>query len=68
MSAVFADMKELRMSNGDVVDAFSGMKLRCTKCVPLRDPYRREDDPNTVVRCAECGKRHSTDSLEWVGE
>ncbi|MFB6282556.1 MAG: hypothetical protein ABEK59_01285 [Halobacteria archaeon] len=26
-------------------------------------PIREKDDPNTVVRCAECGRKHSTDSL-----
>jgi NAD-dependent SIR2 family protein deacetylase len=60
--------KQLRMDNGDVADAFAGMALRCTGCDTLTEPTRREDDPKSVVRCAECGKRHSTASLEWIGE
>lgn len=43
------------MINDDIV-------LECTRCEADRD-YERESD--TVVRCEECGKRHSMDSLEW---
>lgn len=69
--------KQVDMVNGEVVDIsdnpFAGMQLRCTRCHggesespggALTDPTRKADDPKTVVRCAECGKRHSTDSLE----
>lgn len=65
------------MQNGEVLDAgeivTAGMKLRCTRCHggedespggALTEPTRGDDDPKTVVRCAECGKRHSTNSLE----
>jgi NAD-dependent SIR2 family protein deacetylase len=40
-------------------------KLRCVDCRPhLTTPVRYRDDPETICRCAQCGKRHSTDSLE----
>lgn len=63
-------MKEVRMKNGEVVNAdgdpsIAGMKLRCTRCEDTTDPTRKDGDPKTVVRCAECGKRHSTQSLEY---
>lgn len=63
-------MKELRMVNGEVVDV--DIKLRCTEChggndeAPggaLTEWHRKDDDPGSVVRCDDCGKRHSTDSL-----
>lgn len=53
----------------DVVDlggtiAGSTTKLACTSCRPWRTrPVRKRDDPETVVRCAQCGKKHGTDSL-----
>lgn len=72
-------MPKQTMVNGEVVDVstnpFAGMRLRCSQChggndeAPggaLTTPERREDDPQTVVRCAECGKKHSTDSLEYA--
>lgn len=34
---------------------------------PLTNPVRKRDDPSSIVRCAECGKKHSTNSLEVVG-
>jgi len=38
--------------------------LRCTGCRAYRDFERK---PGTqAVACAECGKRHSTDSLHAV--
>jgi len=39
--------------------------LRCTGC---RAYTTFERVGETVVRCAECGKRHSTDSLHAVEE
>lgn len=33
---------------------------------PLRKPVRHQSDPKTVVRCAECGKKHGKDSLTLV--
>jgi len=46
------------------VDPFAGMALRCTRCRELTDAYREDDDPKTVCRCEDCGKKHSTHSLE----
>lgn len=51
------------------------LRLECSKChggndeAPggaLTKPVRRRDDPKTVVRCAECGKKHGRDSLTVV--
>ena len=36
--------------------------LRCTGCSAYR-PFERRERGTNVVTCAECGKRHSTDSL-----
>ena len=41
------------------------IKLRCTNCRAYRDFSRRAE--TQAVTCAECGKRHSTDSLYAVG-
>lgn len=45
--------------------------LECTRCSKSADGdgpiycdfERRDDDPDTVVRCDVCGKKHSKDSL-----
>lgn len=43
----------------------SGVELRCSKCRPFTTkPVRYSDDPETVVRCAQCGKKHSKSSLQ----
>lgn len=55
----------------DVVDlgkkvAGTRTRLRCRACIPdhvTTRPVRYTDDPDTVVRCAGCGKKHSTESL-----
>lgn len=64
-------MKELEMSNGTVEDVsddpFAGMLLRCVECNELTDPTRQADDPKRVVRCLTCGKKHSLDSLRYIG-
>ena len=40
-------------------------KLRCTNCRPFYTlPVRKADDPPTVARCAQCGRKHSMDSVE----
>ncbi|MFB6173379.1 MAG: hypothetical protein ABEI39_01925 [Halobacteriales archaeon] len=39
------------------------IRLKCTSCRAFRE-FEREGD--AVVRCGECGKRHSTDSLHAV--
>ncbi len=38
-------------------------KLDCTRCNEFQD-YDREQD--TVVRCGECGKRHSNNNLHII--
>lgn len=40
--------------------------LDCTKCGDFTEATGRFDDSKNVVRCAECGKRHSTDSMHMV--
>lgn len=40
------------------------IKLRCTNCRAYRE-FEREPE-GEAVRCAVCGKRHSTDSLHAV--
>lgn len=47
------------MSIGDDLE----IRLKCTACRAYREFERASD---TVVRCADCGKRHSTDSLHAV--
>lgn len=39
--------------------------LRCTGCGVYR-PFERPGKSKQVVRCVECGKRHSVDSLHAV--
>lgn len=41
------------------------IKLRCTGCRGFQEFERVGEN---VVRCVECGKRHSTDSLHAVSE
>lgn len=41
------------------------IQLRCTDCRVFRAFERVSEN---VVRCIECGKRHSTDSLHAVSE
>lgn len=41
-------------------------RLNCTSCGLFRQFSRKRDDPKSVVRCDECGKRHSTDSLFMI--
>jgi hypothetical protein len=64
----------------DVVDLTEGeregecvLRLLCTRCkgpydeAPgggLTKPCRKESDPDTVVRCWRCGKKHSEDNLK----
>lgn len=40
------------------------IKLRCTNCRAYRDFERQAS--TDAVKCAACGKRHSTDSLHAV--
>lgn len=51
------------------------LRLKCTGCTRdsgdeewsdeprLTKPFRKKDDPETVVRCQKCRKKHSDDSL-----
>lgn len=41
------------------------VRLNCTKCGAFRE-YESEDGSKNVVRCASCGKRHSTESLHGI--
>jgi len=44
-------------------------KLKCSACRPFYTrPVRKRSDPKTVVRCAQCGKKHSKDSMEVSGD
>ena len=46
-------------------DLVGKVRLQCTHCKPHPRRYVVESD--TVVRCADCGKRHSKDSLTVIG-
>jgi uncharacterized Zn finger protein len=52
-------MRELTFTNGRVRDA-PRIRLQCTACGELT---RFTKEGETTVKCRECGKRHSTDSL-----
>jgi uncharacterized Zn finger protein len=39
--------------------------LNCNRCGDFVEYEAKKDDPKTVVRCGECGKRHSIDSI-WM--
>lgn len=41
------------------------LRLNCTACNDFTEYRTRGDDPDTVVRCADCGKRHNKDSV-WL--
>jgi len=40
--------------------------LNCTKCGEFTVALQMKDDPKTVVRCKDCGKKHSDNSLYFV--
>lgn len=42
------------------------LRLNCNDCHDFTEYYRDKDDSATVVRCAECGKRHSDKSIYMV--
>lgn len=42
------------------------LRLNCHPCGDFTEYHRKDNDPNTVVRCDGCGKKHSTDSLYMV--
>lgn len=41
-------------------------RLDCVRCNEFTEYHRDDGDPDTVVRCDECGKRHSDDSVYFV--
>jgi len=43
-----------------------GLRLNCRRCASFTHAGRKPDDPKSVVRCGECGKKHSTDSIHFV--
>jgi ribosomal protein S27E len=57
-------MKRLTMVNGTVIE--SDIRVECVDCETPQDYYRKDDDPQTVVRCKQCDKKHSQDSLTDV--
>lgn len=42
------------------------LRLNCHRCGDFTDYHRKNDDPQTVIRCGGCGKKHSTDSIFMV--
>lgn len=42
------------------------LRLNCNRCGAFEEYHREDDDPETVVRCDGCGKRHSNDSVFMV--
>jgi ribosomal protein S27E len=57
-------MKRLTMVNGSVIE--SDIRVECVDCDSPHEYFRKDDDPKSVVRCKECGKKHSQDSLTDV--
>jgi len=45
---------------------YQELRLNCNRCGSFTRYHRNDGDPNTVVRCDGCGKRHSTDSVFMV--
>lgn len=52
-------MRKMKFINGRPSDDVK-LRLDCTACVTLTEYHH---DGLNVVTCAECGKRHSTDSI-----
>ena len=51
------------------------IRLGCVECTDVSmpaglypKPCRRKHDPDTVVRCGDCGKKHSKASLVTIPE
>ena len=42
------------------------LRLNCNRCGAFEGYNRKDDDPDSVVRCDGCGKRHSTASVYMV--
>lgn len=43
------------------------VRLQCVDCQPKLTKWRVGDVGTKVIYCAECGKKHSRDSLTVVG-
>jgi len=44
----------------------SELRLNCNRCGSFEEYHRKLYDPDPVVRCGGCGKKHSTDSVFMV--
>lgn len=42
------------------------LQLNCHRCGDFTEPIKRKDDPDTVVRCGGCGKKHSEGSIYFI--
>jgi len=42
------------------------LRVNCNDCARFTEYRRRDSDPQTVVRCDECGKKHSEASIYMV--
>ena len=42
------------------------LRVNCHQCGDFHDYHRKDGDPNTVIRCDGCGKKHSDDSIYMV--
>lgn len=45
--------------------AWVASRLNCTRCHEFTD-WEEESEDNDVIRCGECGKRHSKENLHPV--
>lgn len=53
----------------DGVESVGDPESEAHRDVPAKTrPVRKKTDPDTVVRCARCGKKHSNDVLTIVDE
>ena len=62
---VSTGMRKLTMQNGRVLAGGDppDLRLECVDCDERQGFTQRADDPDSVYRCAECGRKHSRDSL-----
>lgn len=42
------------------------LQLNCTACNAFEDYVHDDSDPDGVVRCDECGKKHGSESVMMV--
>lgn len=42
------------------------LRVNCHRCGAFAKYTHNREDPDTVIRCSGCGKKHSTDSLHMV--